>query len=254
MAQLVIHLVAAASAAAGLGLHPGQSQDSTCRCVPTDTACWPAVSEWDALNRSVSGRLFTVVDPFEPCREDVGSSVCNATLFGDNASWLSNQPGALQSTGQLGRDGWSAADARSEYAVHAVTEQDCASAVAFAHRHNLRLVVKNTGHDWYGRSTAAGSLMLWTHQMKGITWHDDGYVSPGCVDGSRGDGVNEKVAAAVTVEAGVQFLDLYPEAQRRGKLVIGGTCDTVGVAGCWLAGCYGNFAKSESLPVSCSLP
>ena len=25
--------------------------------------------------------------------------------------------------------------------------------------------------------------------------------------------------------------------------MIGGTCDTVGIAGCWLSGCYGAFSK-----------
>ena len=48
---------------------------------------------------------------------------------------------------------------------------------------------------------------------------------------------------AATIESGVQFIDLYPAAQKVGKLVIGGTCDTVGVAGCWLSGCYGVFSK-----------
>jgi hypothetical protein len=32
---------------------------------------------------------------------------------------------------------------------------------------------------------------------------------------------------AVTMQTGVQFYDLYPAAQDRRKLVIGGTCDTV---------------------------
>jgi hypothetical protein len=34
-----------------------------------------------------------------------------------------------------------------------------------------------------------------------------------------------------------------PAAQNRKRLVIGGTCDSVGVAGCWLSGCYGVFSK-----------
>ena len=39
--------------------------------------------------------------------------------------------------------------------------------------YHLRLVVKNTGHDWFGRSAAAGSLLLWTHRRKRIEWHDE---------------------------------------------------------------------------------
>lgn len=32
-------------------------------------------------------------------------------------------------------------------------------------------------------------------------------------------------------------MDLYPDAHEHGKIVMGGTCDSVGVAGCWMAGC-----------------
>ena len=48
---------------------------------------------------------------------------------------------------------------------------------------------------------------------------------------------------AVTVQSGVQFNDLYAAAQEHGRLVIGGTCDSVGVGGCWLGGCFGTFSK-----------
>jgi FAD/FMN-containing dehydrogenase len=106
--------------------------------------------------------------------------------------------------------------------------------VKFAHDHNLRLVVKNTGHDWYGRSTAAGSLLLWTHLRKNITFHD-GFVAEGCDASTAVD--------AVRVGSGVQFADLYPAALMKDKIVMGGTCDSVGVAGCWTAGCYGPFTK-----------
>jgi hypothetical protein len=91
------------------------------------------------------------------------------------------------------------------------------------------------GHDWYGRSTAAGSLLLWTHLRKNIDWHDDGFVADGCDASSS--------LPAVTVGSGVQFMDLYPPAMARGKIVMGGTCDSVGVGGCWTAGCYGPFTK-----------
>ena len=38
---------------------------------------------------------------------------------------------------------------RSEYSVLAETEEDFQHTVRFAATHNLRLVVKATGHDWY---------------------------------------------------------------------------------------------------------
>jgi hypothetical protein len=43
---------------------------------------------------------------------------------------------------------WNISTSLSAYSVLAETEADVQATVAFAARHNLRLVVKNTGHDW----------------------------------------------------------------------------------------------------------
>lgn len=133
---------------------------------------------------------------------------------------------------------WNVSTQLSAYSVLAETESDVQATVAFAAQHNLRLVVKNTGHDWFGRSAAAGSLLLWMHKLKELTFHDS----------YQGNGI-----PAVTVGAGVQFSDLYPAAnnrryplppyQDRQSIVMGGTCDSVGVAGCWLGGCYGTLTR-----------
>ena len=98
--------------------------------------------------------------------------------------------------------------------VRALNERDFGHTVAFAHTHNLRLVVRGTGHDWYGRSAGAGSLLLWTHLRKNMTWHD-AYVAEGCAA--------DTALPAVTVQSGVQFYDLYPAAMRQNRFVIGGT-------------------------------
>lgn len=50
--------------------------------------------------------------------------------------------------------------------VDARSENDIQAAVNFAKQHNLKLVVKGTGHDFLGRSTARGSFLIWTHHMK----------------------------------------------------------------------------------------
>ena len=103
----------------------------------------------------------------------------------------------------------------------AETEADVAAGVAFAARHNMRVAVKGTGHDWFGRSGShpdlEGSLLIWTHRLKKMTWHDDepaaaGFVAAGCAPGSA-------VPHALTVQAGIQFADMYPAAEKRGRLV-----------------------------------
>jgi FAD/FMN-containing dehydrogenase len=48
---------------------------------------------------------------------------------------------------------------------------------------------------------------------------------------------------AVTVQTGVQFAQLYAEAEAAGRFVMGGTCDSVGVGGCWMGGCYGTLSR-----------
>lgn len=91
--------------------------------------------------------------------------------------------------------------------VLAQSESDVQATVVFAAKHNLRLVIKNTGHDWFGRSAAAGSLLLWTHLLKHIEFLD-AFVPQG--SGSSYSGV-----PAVTVGAGIQFGDIYPVANDR---------------------------------------
>ena len=49
--------------------------------------------------------------------------------------------------------------------VDARSESDVQTAVNFAKKNNLKLVVKGTGHDVVGRSTARGSFLIWTHHM-----------------------------------------------------------------------------------------
>ena len=36
-----------------------------------------------------------------------------------------------------------------------------------AFTHNIRLIVKSSGHDFVGRSVAPNALSVWTHHLKG---------------------------------------------------------------------------------------
>jgi FAD/FMN-containing dehydrogenase len=225
------HLLAlAATAAAVQAVASGG-----CRCTPPQP-CWDAVP-WDSLNASVNGRLVKSVDELAACLPEYGGSLvdpaCHKALGStDDEFWLSAQPNGYLHTGLFNE--WNISNDLSAFSVLAETPQDFSATVKFAADHNLRLVVKGTGHDWYGRSAAAGSLLLWTHLRNNITWHD-AFVAQGCGPSTA--------VPAVTVQSGVQFGDLYPDAWNHGKVVMGGTCDSVGVGGCWTAGCYGVFTK-----------
>jgi hypothetical protein len=63
--------------------------------------------------------------------------------------------------------------------------------------HNLRLVVKGSGHSYQGTSNAADSLLIWTREMKAVTLHDD-FIGAGC----EGQYPPQQ---AVTVEAGADL-------------------------------------------------
>lgn len=75
-----------------------------------------------------------------------------------------------------------------------------------------------------------------THNMKQATWHQGQFIAQGC-NASSG------VDYSVTLQAGMQFADFYPQAEQRGRLVNGGTCTSVGVGGCTLGGCFGSFSN-----------
>jgi hypothetical protein len=223
-APLLAAVLAAAGASAAA---PG------CRCVPPDP-CWDAVP-WAALNASVGGRLAATVDPMSVCTGGgLNSAACATALnASDNEFWLTAQPGGYLHTGQFSL--WNMSSSLSAFVVLAESEDDISAAVAFASAHNLRLAVKGTGHDWYGRSTAPGSLLVWTHLRKGMAFNGSWTPDGGCAAGPP--------VAAVTVQTGVQFRELYDAAQAAGRVVMGGTCDSVGVGGCWLGGCFGTFSK-----------
>ena len=194
--------LSAALAALALGVGAAAATPSRCRCLAGDP-CWDSVP-WDALNTSVQGRLLRLDGPasFSACAangadDDRSNDDCAAQLANsDNEHWLSSRADGYLHVGQYAA--WNISSrgelggGLSSFAVAAETEQDMQLTVAFALRHNLRLVVKGTGHDWYGRSSAGGSLMLWTHKRKAISFHD-------ALDHNTGQPV-----PAVSVQTGVQ--------------------------------------------------
>lgn len=97
---------------------------------------------------------------------------------------------------------------------------------------DMPLVIKNTGHDWMGRSAGTGSLGLWTHHWKGpkkpIVMKKE-FVPQGC------DPSSTKNETVFHFGAGEQWGNAYQFAQDNDMAVLGGTCGTVGIAG-WLSG------------------
>jgi hypothetical protein len=88
----------------------------------------------------------------------------------------------------------------SEYVILAKTKAHIKAGVDFARDNNVRLVVRNTGHDFMGRSVGFGSLAINTHSFKSVSFTKK-YTGPGGWTGG-----------AVTVGAGIQGRELLRQA------------------------------------------
>lgn len=75
-------------------------------------------------------------------------------------------------------------------------------AINFARTTNMRLVIKNTGHCYLGKSLGAGALSLWMHNMRDIDFLPD-YKGPGY------SGPALKLAAGVTVREAYEAAEKY---------------------------------------------
>lgn len=100
------------------------------------------------------------------------------------------------------------------YVILAKTYEHVKAGVDFARTHDLRLVIRNTGHDFLGRSTGWGALVINTHGFKDATFISS-YTGPGDYHGS-----------AVIVGAGIQGGELLKlgSAQDPPMTVVVGEC------------------------------
>jgi hypothetical protein len=195
---------------------------------------WPKPADWQRLNEQVHGRLIQVTSPLEACTINTQNASCKEALDQMlNPFFLEDQPGATQSTGWLGA--WTSAI--SPYAVAVESTEDVVATVNFAREHKLKLVIKGTGHDYLGRSSAPNSLLLWTHKMRAVTLHDS-FMPSGCPETTAG-------IPAVTIEAGARWLEAYEEVTgKHGLYVQGGGCTSVGAAGGFIqGGGFGSYSR-----------
>ncbi|KAI1524242.1 GlcD FAD FMN-containing dehydrogenase [Pyrenophora tritici-repentis] len=212
-----------------------------CKTFPGDDS-WPSTAEWDGFNKTVSGRLIATVPLGSPCH---GSSFNNATCESLKSQWQTEEIHYDSSSSVMAPffanqscDPFQPRDSPCElgnyvrYAVDASGPSDVQATIEFAALKNIRLVIHNTGHDYLGRSTGAGSLAVWTHHLKDIT-HVSQY------DGSGYDG------PAFKIGAGVQGFELMAAARDHSLVTVGGECPTVGIAGGYTQG-GGHSAVSTS--------
>ncbi|KAL4922897.1 hypothetical protein BDW62DRAFT_196904 [Aspergillus aurantiobrunneus] len=212
-------------------------------------------STWEAFSGRIGGRLYDGEPMLAPCyirynghlqRPDAGECTAlqrnrnNANFTSDhfggyrNVNW-----GACQATGAGCAFGTRNPDlitpvsqpcfqgsVPSKY-VDARSVEDIQKTLAFARINNLRLVIKNTGHDYTGRSSGPDSLGLWTHHIQPPIRLEQDFIPEGCSE-VAGDGI--------TFGAGQQFAGIYEFAREHDYRVVGGSSSTVGAAGGWITG------------------
>jgi len=145
------------------------------RVRPSDPL-WPNAASWAKLRAAVGGNLLEPRALFAACNTDPNSAPCTEAVKNiRNPFYIGDQPAGTEVSGWL--DAWTPAP--SVYAVAARHAGDVAAAVNFARQHNLRLVVKGTGHSYLGTSNAPDSLLIWTRGMNTVRLHD-GFVGQGC--------------------------------------------------------------------------
>ncbi|KAI1282804.1 FAD binding domain protein [Xylaria sp. FL0933] len=223
--SLVFLLASAAATACG--------QD--CRNIPGDTN-WPSQTEWASLNKTIGGNLIATVPLASVCHSEgsfarFNESACDILKglwdysqvhFEAPASimpgWFQESCNPFSPTSEPCELGDYAT-----YSINVTSVDDIVAGVRFSQSHNVRLVIKNTGHDATGKSTGTGALSLWMKNLKDReiihNYQSSYYTGP-----------------AIKLGAGVLGLEAYQTADAEGYRIAGGNCPSVGIAGGYTQG------------------
>lgn len=211
--------------------------------VPGDS-CWPSIDSWNSLNTTVSGKLILDTPPAISCYpgpyED--AEQCAYVL----SQWRNSTFQSLSPVGYVyptvdsclpvaaGQTPGNCTLGQAPlYTVNATEVKEVAAGISFAKKNNLRLVVRNTGHDILGkyvlscsparytsadgtRSEGYGALQVWMKYLKkGITYHETYQPSDGCAN-------TKWSGAAFTVAGGYVWGEVYAEVFKRNMTIVGG--------------------------------
>ncbi|RFN43426.1 6-hydroxy-d-nicotine oxidase [Fusarium flagelliforme] len=205
---------------------------SSCKSHPSSPS-WPSPKTWSHLNATLNGALFAPIPPGAVCHASQPSYNKNtcpkvakawktydfhtenpvSLIYDQYSNWTCLPDMDYSCSGK----GYPA------YVINATKAEDVKVGIDFARKHKIRLIVKNTGHDYMGRSVAPGSLSLWTHHLKSITYHKNHFKLYNSKTTIKGD--------AVTAGAGAQMYDVYTYLDKYKRVVVGGGGKSVGLGG-----------------------
>ena len=109
-----------------------------------------------------------------------------------------------------------------DYAVNVTKPKHVIETLSFCNKHSIRLIIRNTGYDYLGKSTGASAIGIRTHYLKSISFveYQDSFYN----------------RRAIKLGAGVQAFEVYKAADAQDLVVVGGECPTVGIAGGYTQG------------------
>ncbi|KAH8198309.1 hypothetical protein TruAng_007511 [Truncatella angustata] len=208
--------------------------DTPCRSHPGSTD-WPSGAELVQLNSSLGGSLLQPVPLAAACYQGPyqNATQCNSLLRNTATSRVYiDDPLTVLTTWPEGDTCPVTATAGSlsctqggypAYVVNATTVKQIQAAVNFARNKNLRLVIKNSGHDFLGRSTGFGSLSIWTHWLKDFEFlpHYE---------------IGEYNGAAARVATGLEAWQMHQYMNRYNVTLVVPGSYTIAPYGGWVAG------------------
>ncbi|TDZ67407.1 FAD-linked oxidoreductase ZEB1 [Colletotrichum trifolii] len=241
--QTIVSLLSFVSAFGGVA-------SQTCKLNPSDAA-WPSDTDWSALNSTIQGALIKTVPVASSCYagNPFGSSVAcddveakwgysyfhaslpesvGASVFANNSCLPPTASGYTVSQGcEVG--------ALPQYIVNATSEAQIATAMSWASKRNIRIVIRGTGHDLNGRSSGAYSLSIWTHNLNKLEFEPEWRSSDNTTEAAliAGSGNNWGLATRF--------------AAKYGRVVVGGTDESVGLGGHIQGGGHGPLSSTFGL-------
>ncbi|KAF8859230.1 FAD binding domain-containing protein [Acephala macrosclerotiorum] len=244
----------------GLTLAAPTVSDPGYNCRPGQK-CWPSWQEWQQLNQTLDGHLYQTIPMGAPCYPDspdydptacgvvednFNSSIARGSYYGQTywgnweacgtsgCSLLESDPEeALYPTCSIGR--------LATYYVDVRNTAHISAALKFTQIHNIRISIKNTGHDFFGRSTVPNSLAIWIHNLSTFGFYEN-FTASNCPS-ANSINVGE-------MGAGVVAGDAYRFFNSHGMDVTGGYEESVGIAGGFgQGGGLGDFTTTYGLMV-----
>ncbi|KAJ7158393.1 FAD-binding domain-containing protein [Mycena crocata] len=240
--------------------------------VPVIPDVAPSQAQWSALNSSIGGRLHVGIPLARPCftladtAGTTNTTDCavvrqgwsNSQQFG---AYMNTQWGSCQTTSHMCLiHGLNVSDPApsdppnvcrqgsvSPFYIDVQGASDVQKAFIFSKKTGIPLVVKNTGHDYKGRSSAPGSLALWTHNLQSASSlcpfflsYNPSFVPGGCPASHARPGV--------TMGAGAIISNVVAFAEANNVTLVAGGEKSVGASGGWGGG-HGALSNTLGLGV-----